>query len=199
MQKRAASHPLLPSFAVLVLAAGACVAQGQKKLVDKYTVIPIVLDDPLTSRTAHIGQKFATHNTEPAGAFPRNTTFVGVITEARPAGGGKAGLLAGKFTQAMLPNGHKVAIEGVPSTKDGVKIPNKTGSTAKKKSGEKGAVVGAAAGGIFGQTLGGALIGGAAGFGVGKAVQGKTTDAEIKAGARGYLMLTQSAWVPAGP
>jgi len=164
--------------------------------VEKYTVIPIMLDDTLNSKTAHIGQKFETHCTEPAGGFPKNTTFVGVITEARPSGGGEPGLLAGKYVEAVLPTRQRIPIEAMPSTKDGTKITSKSGSKKKKGRTGKGAIGGALVGGVIGGDLTGALAGGAAGAVVGKAATGKTRDLEIKAGKTGYIVLTQSVSLP---
>jgi hypothetical protein len=198
MKKVAVPISLLTSVAVLLVTARAGTAQGQKKLVEKYTVIPIVLDDPLTSRTARIGQKFETHCTTASNGFPRNTTFVGVITDCMRAEGSQPGMLAGKFVAAILPAGQHIAIEAVPCNAQGVKITSKVGSKEKKKRTGRGAVGGAALGGIIGGDLTGALVGGAVGAGVGHATKGKTTDAEIKAGAHGYLLITKSVWLPAG-
>jgi hypothetical protein len=182
----------------MLLATSAISAQGQKRLVEKYTVIPVVLDDPLSSRTAHIGQKFETHCTTSSSGFPRNTTFVGVITQAQPRQGGQPGLLAAVFVEAILPAGQHVAIEAVPSSAEGVKLPEKQGSQAKKGATGTGALAGGALGALIGRELKGALIGGAVGAGVGAAATGKTTDVELKAGTNGYIMLTQSVWLPAG-
>jgi hypothetical protein len=199
MRMCASSITLLTTVTVILSATSAMTAQSQKRLVEKYTVIPVVLDDPLSSRTAHIGQKFETHCTTSSSGFPKNTTFVGVITQAQSSQGGQPGLLAAKFVEAVLPAGQHIAIEAVPSTAEGVKLPAKQGSQARKGRTGTGALSGAALGGLIGRDLKGALIGGAVGAGLGAAATGKTTDVEIKAGASGYIMLTQSVWLPMGP
>ena len=199
MGTRLRSVVLLSSSTALLLAAGTVGAGSNQRLVEKYTVIPVVLDDTLTSKTAKVGQKFETHNTAPEGGFPKNTTFAGVITKVRRAKGGTPGMLAGKYTAAVLPDGNKLPITAVASTKDGIKVASKTGKTAKKNTGENVGMGGAAVGALLGGGLKGAILGGALGFGAGKAIQGKTTDAEVKAGTRVYVMLMKAVRLPAGP
>ena len=125
-----------------------------------------------------------------------NTTFQAVITVAQAAGDGQGGILGAKIVAAVLPNGKKINIDAIPSTKDGVKITEVKGSQAKKGRGKKGAIGGAILGGVIGGDLEGAVIGGASGAAVGNLTKGKTKDVERKAGHKGYIMMLQPVTLP---
>jgi hypothetical protein len=188
---------LLGGLAVtLALGTGSAAPAG--KLIEKYTVIPVVLDDTVSSKTAKVGDRFEGHCTGPdCGGFPKNTTFQGVITIAQAAQPGQGGMLGAKIVAAVLPDGTKVNIEAVPSTKDGVKIVSVSGTVAKKGQGKKGGITGAVLGGLIGGDLEGAVVGGAVGAAAGNLTKGKTTDVERKAGHKGYIMMTKPVTLPA--
>jgi len=171
---------------------------GQKpaaKTVPKYTVIPVVLDDTISSVKNKTGDKFEVHCVGPnCGGFPSGTTFIGVLTITR-AQGEKPATGSAKFVSAVLPDERKIQIQAVPSTADGVKIESKTAGTTKKETRRK---VGALGAGIGALTDGfkGAVVGGAIGAAAGSAAKSKGKEGEIKAGTKGYIMLTKLATIP---
>src|SRR5262245_7056728 len=112
---------LLGGLAV-ALAVGTGSAASKGMVIPKYTVIPVVLDDTISSKTARVGDRVECHCTGPdCGGFPVNTTFQGIITVAQASGDGQPGVMDGKVIAAVLPDGTKINIEAVPSSKDGVK------------------------------------------------------------------------------
>jgi len=181
----------------MTLALGIASAAPKGPVIPKYTVIPVVLDDTVSSKTNHVGDRFEGHCTGPdCGGFPVNTTFQGVITVAEPSQSGQPGVLAGRIVAAVLPDGTKINIEAAPCEKDGTKKEPIVGTTAKKGRGKKGAVVGGALGGIFGGDIEGAAIGAVAGVAAGNATKGKTKNVERKAGFKAYIVLTAPATLP---
>lgn len=181
----------------LLLTSGALGAQAATQTntvaVPKYTVIPVVLDDTLSSGKNKVGDKFEVHCTGTnCGGFPANTTFVGTVLEAYPKQSKAPGKLKVKFTQAVLPDNTKVSIQAVPSTAEGVKGEGATGKSAKTTRAKRGTAAGALVGGLAGG-WGGAAIGAGAGYLAGKATEGKYEDITVPAGTKGYIVLTQPA------
>ena len=170
------------------------------KVIPAYTVIQVMLDDPVSSKTSKAGDKIDSRCTgSNCGGFPTNTVFVAVLTQVSPKHGDTPGMIKGKFTQAVLPDGTSVAIEAVRSTAEGVLVSGASvGKKAKSEARSKGATLGAAAGLIFGgDKFESTLKGAALGYGVGALVKGKSKDVEAKPGAKYYIMLTKQVNIPA--
>lgn len=186
--------------AVLIAAVTVSVALGtttqKQKVIPKYTVIALVLDQPISSKTDRVGDKFRSHCTSVnCGGFPTGTTFWGIITEARPKSGNQPGHLNAKWTTAVLPDGQNVPLSAALSSPQGAVKTGPQGKQAKagreRKGGYLGAGIGAIAGGFEGL-----LIGGAAGYGAGYAARGKTTDINIQPGQSYHIVLLQPATLP---
>jgi hypothetical protein len=179
--------------AVLGLAVGA----AARTLINSFTVIPVVLQSPLSSKTAHVGDQFRVRcMAADCGGFPQNTRFTGVITEAAPRQGNHPGKLKSQFVGAILPDGTKMPIRAVFSTAQGMKQAVDKGHQAKSGTQVGGAAIGGIAGAVLGGGLTNTLLGGAAGYLAGTAAKGKTTDYVAKPGAKFHIMLTQPAALP---
>ena len=179
----------------LVISALAAVAQQarktEKKTIPKYTVIPLVLDDAVSSKTAKVGDRIESHCVGPnCGGFPVNTTFVAVITEVGPPKGKVPAHVSGKFVEVVLPDGKKYPIEAVLSTPEGVKRGPVTGK-AKPGGKTKGAAVGTVAGALVGVPV----AGGAVGWAFGAKKKGKTAEVQVPAGTKFHVMLTKPATI----
>jgi len=84
-------------------------------VVERNTIIPVTLDDSLSSNRSHRGDIFsATVRTEGSyyGDFPHGTRIEGRVQGARPRHGDEPGVLELVFTRIMLPNGQNVPISG---------------------------------------------------------------------------------------
>jgi len=162
-------------------------------IVEKYTVIPVVLDDSLSSKTNRVGDTFNAHcmGANCAG-FPSPTTFVGRITDVMAKQGDQPGHIHVAFTAAVLPDGTKVPIDAVLSSAEGVASGDMQGKQAKKGARTKGAAIGAGLGALIGgNKWKGALWGGAAGWALGDIDKGKTKDIDVPAGTKFYIALRQ--------
>ena len=192
-------HTLLLILAASAMAiAIASAAEGPAaQTIPKYTVIPVILDDTISTARNKTGDKFEVHCTgSNCGGFPSGTTFVGILT-ITPAQGEKPAQGSAKFVSAILPDERKIEILAVPSTAEGVKVDGKTGETTKKKSKKKGARIGGVIGTLaagFPGAVAGRVVGGAAG-----SKKAKGLDIELKAGLKGYIMLTEPATIPPLP
>lgn len=187
------------SLAIAVVAFAVCwavlaQAAGSKTVtVPKYTVIPVILDNTVSSATNKVGDTFQGHcyGTN-CGGFPANTTFVGKLTVVQPKQAKAPGKLKAEITSAILPDGTRVVVSAVPSTEQGVPKEGVTGKTAKPQHRKTGTVAGGVIGGLAGG-WGGAAIGAGAGYLTGKAVEGKYTDVTVPVGTKGYITLMASA------
>jgi hypothetical protein len=185
---------------VIVLAAfsvsAAMQAQGASTktvTVPRYTVIPVVLDNTVSSATSKVGDVIQGHcYGAHCGGFPVNTTFVGKLTAVQPKQAKAPGKLRAEITSAILPDGTHVAVSAVPSTEQGVPKEEATGKSAKSQHRRTGTVAGTTIGALAGG-WGGAVIGAGTGYLVGKEAAGKYTDVTIPAGTKGYISLTAPA------
>ncbi len=175
--------PIIVS-ALLVLALGTA-GLAETKVIDKYTVIPVVLDDGLSSAKNKAGDKFESHCTTNCGGFPGPTTFIGVVTGAYPRTADSPGALEVKFVQAYLPDNRAVDIYGTltPLSEEHVATDPVTGNLVgtKKSKNQVGtfAAIGAGAGLIFGGDVKGLLKGGVAGAVIGALVKPKTKTEDV--------------------
>src|SRR5262249_29723313 len=101
------------SVAALTLAA--CAALADNVLLPKGTAIPVTLLTAVSSRLSQVGDTVrAKYAGDADGGFPVGTTFVGKITQVSAKTSRAPGQVTIKFTQAMLPNNRKIAIQGTP-------------------------------------------------------------------------------------
>ncbi len=139
------------------------------------TVIPVRLDQPLSSKTSRLGDWVSvtvrSHRNGDV-EFPQGTKLRGVVTEAQQAGDGQPGILALDFRQVILPDGRKINAQGslvslddktVQQTSDGRLVTRSKDTDPLKFIG-----IGAAGGLILGKltkhTLEGTILGAAAGY-----------------------------------
>ncbi|MCE5198072.1 MAG: hypothetical protein ABFD54_13210 [Armatimonadota bacterium] len=188
-----ASLVFILAIATLVMITAAQVQGARTVTVPKYTVIPVVLDNTVSSATNKVGDRFEGHcyGTN-CGGFPANTTFVGKLTVVQPKQPKAPGKLKAEITSAILPDGTQIAVSALPSNEQGIAKEGTTGKSAKPQNRRTGTVAGGAIGAIAGGWAG-AAIGTGAGYLVGKAVEGEYTDVTIPAGTKGYITLTAPA------
>jgi hypothetical protein len=161
--------------------------------VQKYTVIPVILDNTISSATNKVGDVFQVHcYTSDCGGFPAKTAFVGKLTVAQPKQANAPGVLKAHIFSAILPDGTQVPVKAVASSDQGVPKEGVTGQSPETKKRRTGTVAGGTIGAIAGG-WGGAAVGAGAGYLTGKAVEGKYTDATVPAGTKGYIALTAPA------
>lgn len=126
------------------------------------SVIPVTLDQAITSKNAYVGQTFsATVESEKLGdsEFPAGTHLQGRVTDVQQANGGEPASLGLKFTTAILPDGSRVALNGNLISLDSDSVQQQgTGRVVAKGDGKKNDSlkvigVGAGAGYVVGRLL----------------------------------------------
>jgi hypothetical protein len=164
--------------------------------IPKYTVVPVTLDDTISTKKNKTGDTFQVHCMGPdCGGFPSGTTFVGVLT-ITPAQKHEPATGSAKFTQAILPDQRKIWIDAAPSTAEGVKKEGTTAGKSKNKARNTGAAVGGAIGALTGWGHGGVVVGAAVGAAAGQLSKGQGKDLEFKAGTKGYMVMLQPVTIP---
>jgi hypothetical protein len=175
------------------------------------TVIGLRMNTYLTSKTAHVGDKFTATVTIPVyvdgrEAIPAGATIEGRVTQVRPAKRmNKSGMIAVEFDVINLPNGLSTQIVGVLTSDD--PETQKQIDDENQVSGGKGkdATVFVGGAGILGAILGGvsgggkgAAAGGAVGAGVGLAtvLLSKGEEATVPTGTEFGIRLKQPLPVP---
>jgi hypothetical protein len=142
------------------------------------SVVPVTLDDDISSATATVGQRVtATVYSTRAGdsEFPAGTVLQGTVAEATKRSGNNPGVLDLRFRRAILPDGAVVPINGDTISLDSTNTANQDGRIVAKgaarsnSSSLKVIGIGAGAGFLVGKLLkkDGALpaiIGAAGGF-----------------------------------
>lgn len=150
-------------------------ADTQAYQIPDGTVIPVRLDQPLSSKTNRQGDWISvTVRSSRNGdvEFPQGTKIRGIVSEAQSAGDGQPGVLALDFRQVILPDGRKINAQGslvslddktVQQTSDGRLVTRNKDTNQLKFIG-----IGAAGGLILGKltkhTLEGTILGAAAGY-----------------------------------
>lgn len=167
-------------------------------------VIPVTLDQSLSSATARVGDSFtATIKSEREGdsEFPAGTKLRGRVSEVRPKAVEAPGILGLEFRQAVLPDGDTVPIYGDLIALDKDSVTDSNGRIMAKK-GEGGTDVkivgiGAAAGYVLGKVLDKnelvtAILGAAGGYLYDRSRdKGKEQEAIVKAGTALGVRLSQ--------
>jgi hypothetical protein len=181
------------SAAAMTLAA--CAALADNVLLPKGTAIPVTLQTALSSKLSQVGDTVkAKYAGDADSGFPVGTMFVGHITQASAKSSKEPGKITVHFTQAVLPNNKKIAIDGMPQVDKNANVNKKDPKKGMGKSAGIGAVGGML---LFHNDLTGAIVGGVTGAAVQGAQNKKPTDVEIKSGTPFLIVLQQSATVPA--
>lgn len=167
---------------------------GVTTVIPQWTVIPVTLDQTLSSATNHKRDTFTvTVRSQQDGdnELPRGTQISGVISDVQRKANGQPGMLDVTFRQALLPDGQKIALQGslvsldeksVNQTSDGRIVTRNT----KSKDRLKFIAIGTGAGLIIGKltdhTLLGGVIGAVAGYIYSDRKAAKSVDVTVKAG-----------------
>ena len=156
--------------------------RGRSVTIPEDSVIAVQIDATLTSRTAHVGDRFTVTVTVPVyvdgtAVIPAGSIIEGRITQVTPAKRmGRAGSIAVEFEDLVLPGGARVRLVGVLTSDDPRTRRQIDEEGRVTADGESRKVVFIGGGGALGAILGGiagggkgAAIGGALGAGVGLA------------------------------
>ncbi len=173
--------------------------------------IRVRLESELNSRTARVGDRFATTVTEPvrsdsgAEVIPVGSKVWGRVATVRRSGRRTPGNISVTFNSIELPNHASYTINGSLTTLQADSVNADSESTVKGRSNQKrdavfigggaaaGAVIGAIAGGGKGAGIG-AIIGGLGGLG--GRVYEKEQEAEVKSGTEFGVVLNRSVRLP---
>jgi hypothetical protein len=169
-------------------------------------VVPVSLDQTISSKTARVGDTFTAtvRSTQPGDSeFPTGTKLRGRITDVRPMSSGNPGILDLQFTDAILPDGTNVAINGALISLDDDSVTQTGGRIMAKNSSGGGADlkiigIGAAAGYVLGRVLNKnsivtGILGAAGGYLYSRSRdKGKEQDAVVNAGSTLGVRLTRS-------
>lgn len=148
---------------------GSQVAGVREISVPAGVVVPVTLDQDLSSATAQVGQAFtATVRSQQIGdsEFPVGTKIEGVISEVQPKNGDQPGVLDLDFRSVLLPDGSRrpLRAELIPMDEksvDSTRAGRVTARTEASSSKDKAKIIGigAAGGFVLGRVLkkGGAL------------------------------------------
>jgi len=184
---------------------GSQVAGYRSISIPSDSVVPVTLDQTLSSADASVGQSFTAtvQSTRPGDSeFPSGTKLEGVITEVVRRDNDTPGVLDFSFRTAVLPDGQRVPLRGLLTSLEASSVDNSNGRiVAKDTKGKNDTLkvvgIGAAAGFVLGRVLkkDGALptvLGALGGLLYDKSKnKSKTADARVEAGTRLGVRLTQ--------
>jgi hypothetical protein len=142
------------------------------------TVIPVSLDQALSSATNNVGDTFSVtvqSSQDGDAEFPRGTQFTGTVVGVQKMGAGEPGILDLSFREALLPDGSRATIDGSLISLDDKTVTRSADGRlrAKVKPTKDNRLmmigIGAGAGLLIGKLLDqnlilGGLLGGAAGY-----------------------------------
>ncbi|RYG74152.1 copper amine oxidase N-terminal domain-containing protein [bacterium] len=137
------------------------VAGLQQISIPEGAVVPVTLDQGLTSATAKVGQQFtATIISERLGdsEFPAGSKLQGRVIESRPQQGDEPGTLDLEFRNAVLPDGTTIPLRGELVSLDDKSVQTQNGRIVAKAGGKnndrlKVIGIGAAAGFVVGRVV----------------------------------------------
>ena len=136
------------------------VADYRQISIPSGVVIPVTLDQELSSATSRVGSTFtASIKSVRLGdsEFPAGTKIQGMITEAQPSQNNQPGVLDFDWTAAILPDGTRVPLRGQLASLDTDNVSNQGGrlvaNGAKKDDRLKVIGIGAGAGYVLGRVL----------------------------------------------
>jgi hypothetical protein len=148
--------------------ASAPKAEARPLIVPADTVITVVLDQAISSKTAAAGQTFTATVRAPVEvdgrlAIPKGSSAIGTIKDAKSAGRFKGGAILSLTLTSVNVHGHEHQIQTTSPTESSTGKGKRTAAMVGGGAGG-GAVIGGVAGGGKGALIGG-LIGAAAGTG----------------------------------
>jgi len=164
---------------VSVMSAGTQVAGVRTISVPSGAVVPVTMDQTLSSATARVGQTFtASVVSENVGdsEFPPGTKIQGVVTQASQRTDTNPGVLELDFRNVMLPNGTRYPITASLTSLDNDSVTSTRGRvTAKGTTSDSGDRTKAV------------IIGGAAGYLIGRLIKQNSIVTAVLGAAGGYL------------
>lgn len=184
-------YPTTPTYNVPD--TGTQVADARTISVPDGAIIPVQVDQSISSATARVGQTFtATVISRRLGdsEFPAGTKIVGRIIEARPSENNQPGVLDFDWTEAVLPDGTRIPLRGQLTSLDASNVQMTGGrivaNGAQKSNRLKVIGVGAGAGFVLGRVLNTnstvtTILGAAGGYLYGRARDRKAEEAIIAA------------------
>ncbi len=170
------------------------------------TVISVQMNGTLSSRTAHVGDKFTATVTVPVYAngrtvIPAGSIIEGRVTQVTPAKRmNRSGTIGIDFDDIVFPNGSSVGLMGIltsddPETRRRIDDESRVSAGGNKRpsvfiggGGAIGAVLGGIAGGGKGAVLGGAV---GAGAGVASILLSKGEEAQVPSGTPFGIQIKQ--------
>lgn len=174
-------------------AGGTQVAAARTISIPGGAVVPVTIDQNLSSATARVGQNFtASVISRRLGdsEFPAGTKVSGRVIEARPSENGQPGVLDLDWTTAILPDGTQIPLRGELTSLDSSNVQMTGGRIvapgAKSENKLKVIGVGAGAGFVLGRVLKSnstvtTILGAAGGYLYGKARDRKAQEATLTA------------------
>src|SRR5690349_16850956 len=152
MRTRAHKHAWLA--AGLIAAVAGPLSAQQRVLLPEGTVLTVRTQAAMNSKTAQVGQTFATTvvdsvKIEGYSVIPAGSRIEGAVTMARPATSSESGVIGVEFDRLILPGNRSVAIDGKLTSTDPAErrqIEAQTDTRVVFVGGRRG--VGAAIGGI---------------------------------------------------
>ena len=144
------------------LESGQQVAGFQQISIPSGAVVPVTIDQEISSATARVGQTFtATVVSQKLGdsEFPAGSKISGRVIEARPQEGENPGVLDLEFQTAILPDGTRLPLRGELVGLDNASVQTEGGrivaraNTKKKSDRLKVIGIGTAAGFVLGRVL----------------------------------------------
>jgi hypothetical protein len=160
--------------------AGSQVATVRYISIPSGSVVPVSLDQSLSSATSRVGDTFtASVISQRIGdsEFPPGTKIEGRVVESRPRDNNNPGLLDLDFRSALLPSGERLPVSGDLVALDSDSVVSSNGRiSAKARSGQS-----------TGDKLKIVGIGAGAGFVLGKVLDTNTTITTVLGAAGGYL------------
>ena len=176
---------------------GTQVAGARTISIPAESVIPVTLDQAISSENAYVGQNFTATvvSTQPGDSeFPQGTKIRGKVTQVQRKDGNNPGVLELAFSQAVLPDNSSVALNGALISLDNDAIKTVGGrviATGQKGNNDTLKVVGigAGAGYVIGRLLKkngtvAALLGAAGGYLYDKSKGDKANEARLAAGSK---------------
>jgi ElaB/YqjD/DUF883 family membrane-anchored ribosome-binding protein len=189
------SNPSLPINTVPTAPVGGTqVADARTIAIPEDVVIPVQIDQALSSATARVGQTFtASVISRRLGdsEFPSGTKIEGRVVEARPSQNNEPGVLDVEWFGALLPDGSHVPLRGELTSLDSSNVQmtggRVTASGARNNDKLKVIGIGAGAGFVLGRVLGTnstvtTILGAAGGYLFGKSRDRKAQEATIVSG-----------------
>lgn len=186
-------------------AGGTQVAAARAISVPQGAVVPVTMDQALSSATARVGQTLSASVISRRlgdSEFPAGTKIEGRVIEARPSANNQPGVLDFDWTSALLPDGTRVPLRGELTSLDSSNVQMTGGRIvapgARKDDNRLKVIgVGAGAGFVLGRVLGTnatatTILGAAGGYLLGRARERRAQEASVAANTTLGVRLTRA-------